>query len=69
MLLTRDQVQNALVECPTHRRELRDALWNMLSLMKRGIEIQDTAPAWVQVQNVIFVSKIDGGGNESESDS
>lgn len=67
MLLTRDQVQEALVKTPTHRREIRDALWNMLSLMKRGIEIQDTAPAWVQAQNVIFVTSIDNGEPNDET--
>jgi hypothetical protein len=68
MLLTRDQVQEALVNCPTSRHDIRDGLWGMLSLMKRGIEIKDTAPLWIQAQNVIFVSKIDGGDDEPEQD-
>lgn len=67
MLLTREQVVESLTALPTHRRDLRDALWNMLSLMKRGIEIQDTAPAWVQAQNVIFVNSIDKGEVEDET--
>lgn len=67
MLLTREQVVESLTALPTHRRDLRDALWNMLSLMKRGIEIQDTAPAWVQAQNVIFVNSIDKGEAEDET--
>ena len=67
MLLTREQVVETLTALPAHRRDLRDALWNMLSLMKRGIEIQDTAPAWMQAQNVIFVNSIDKGEVEDET--
>lgn len=67
MQLTREQVVETLTALPTHRRDLRDALWNMLSLMKRGIEIQDSAPAWVQAQNVVFVNSIDNGGPEDET--
>ena len=69
MLLTVEMITDALAELPAHRSDLRRGLRETIDLIERGIPVKDKCPLWLQTKNVIFVSKIDGGGNESESDS
>jgi ribosomal protein L30/L7E len=66
MLLTANQVTEAIGRLPKHRVSLRKSLMLMLSLIEHGKEVKDTAPAWVQARNAIFVTTVDGGGNEEE---
>lgn len=63
--LTAEMLEDAISQIPAHRTDLRQAARNTLQLVKRGIPIKTNAPSWVQIQNAIFVSKIDG---EDEQD-
>lgn len=58
-MLTAAQIQQAIDALPSHRKDLKRNLENTLDLVKRGIAIKETAPIWVQAQNVIFVSRVD----------
>lgn len=62
--LTAEQVTEAIGRLPKHRVSLRKSLMLMLSLIERGKEVKDTAPAWVQARNVIFVTSVDAGESE-----
>lgn len=66
MLLTVKQITDALAEIPAHRSDLRRGLKKTIDLIERGVPVKNTAPIWLQTKNVIFVSKIDGGGNDEE---
>jgi hypothetical protein len=58
--LTTEMLEDAIEQVPAHRTNLRRDLRNTLDLVRRGIPIKSNAPVWIQAQNVIFVSKIDG---------
>lgn len=66
MLLTVEMITEALAELPAHRRDLRRALKNTIDLIERGVPVKTTAPVWETTKNVLFVTKIDGGGNDEE---
>jgi hypothetical protein len=66
LMITPAQIQNAIAECPRHRIDIRMRLRALLFHAKRGIEIKDNAPAWIEAQNVIFVSKVDKGTSDDE---
>lgn len=57
--LTPEMLEEAIRELPKHRTDLINSARSSLSLVRRGIPIKTNAPVWIQIQNVIFVSKID----------
>jgi len=64
--LTAEQVRQAIEEIPAHRRGLREDALATLRLIERGITVKDSAPVWRQIQNVVFVSKIDVDGETDD---
>jgi len=58
-LLTEAVVKEMLDRLPKHRTELHRDGQTMLSLVKRGFPIKNTAPAWKQIVNAVFAAEID----------
>ena len=65
-MLTVEQVQSAKRELPPHRRDLREAADSIIKLLRGGVPVEESAPAWKQIKNVVFISKIDVGEEEEE---
>lgn len=66
MLLTPEQVTEAVGLLPKHRVALRSSLVRTMEMIERGIEIKETAPVWIQTKNVILASSVDGGSEDAE---
>jgi hypothetical protein len=64
--LTVEQLEQAIKELPKHRTDLIESAKRGLRLIKSGCTIRDNAPMWIQIQNVIYVSKI--GSDEEDAE-
>lgn len=62
--LTVEQLEQAIKELPKHRTDLIKDARNSIAYAKRGL-IKDNAPFWRQIQNVIFVSKINSDSGDA----